>query len=191
MIMDNPGPAIFEADPADEYRLTFSIPDRDEPGGRRALMTMRCFEEDKLRGAIVWLGEHQHLWPTWQAVAEAEGGNALSARLVAMTRLDSLRRFGSTQYLYEECLGASVARSGGTEIELSVTLTTRSVPIITHAFKNERLRNAFMDYIMSEHRTVGSVELAELALLKGRNALARKLDSIARSRSSFSRRAYH
>jgi hypothetical protein len=181
MITNNPGLAFFKADPDDEFRLSFIVLDRKEAGGIRTLMTMRCFEEYKLRGAIVWLGEHQHLWPEWQRIAEAEGGNALSAHLVAMMMEDSQKRFGSTDYMCEACIGASATRGvGKTNIELSMTLSTRSLSIITHAFKNVRSRDAFMDFLMSQDRTVGSVELAELALLEGRNALARKLDSIAK-----------
>lgn len=143
-------------------------------------MSLRCFEEEKLRGAIVWLGEHQHLWPAWRAIAEAEGGNALSGHLAAMMMDDGLKRFGSSDYMCEMCIGASAKRGAGrTDIELSMALATRSLPIITHAFKNARSRDAVMSFLMSEDRTIGSVELAELALLKGRSALARKLDNIA------------
>jgi hypothetical protein len=181
MIIDNPGPAIFKADPDDEFRLSFLVLGHKEVGGSRTLMTMRCFDEHKLRGAIVWLGEHQHLWPEWQGIAEAEGGNALSAHLVALMMEDSQKQFGSTDSMCELCIGASATRGvGKTNIELSMTLSTRSISIITHAFKSVRLRDAFMKSLMSEDRTIGSVELAELALLEGRNVLARKLDAIAK-----------
>lgn len=183
MIMDNPGPAIFEADPADEFRVSFVVPDCKEADGRRTLMTMRCFEEDKLRGFVVWLGEHQHLWAEWSAIAEAEGGNALSGRIAAMMMEESVKRFGSPEYLNDLCIGASVTRGHGkADVELSMTLSTRLLPIITHEFKDSRSRDAFMDSLLSEKRTIGSVELAELALLEGRSALRGKLDSIARLR---------
>jgi hypothetical protein len=192
MIVNNPGPAIFEADPDDEFRLSFIVLDRQEAGGSRTLMTMRCFEEHKLRGAIVWLGERQHLWPEWQKIAEAEGGNELSAHLVAMMMEDSQKRFGSTDYMCELCIGASVTRGiGNTSIDLSVTLSTRSVLIITHAFKDVRSRGALMDFLMSKDATIGSVELAEIALLEGRNALARKLDSIAKRQVRANGRTVH
>ena len=185
MIMDDPGPAIFEADPEDEYRLSFTVPDLTSRLGRRTLMTMRCFEEEKLRGAIVWLGEHQHLWPEWRVFAKAEGGNALSGHLVDLIAKDSLKRFGSTENMFELCLGATATHgSGKTDVKLSMTLATRSAPIITHAFRDERSRDAFMEGLAAEDRTEGVVELAEFALLKGRNALSRKLDGIARERLS-------
>lgn len=192
MIMDDPGPAIFEADPADEYRLSFTVPDLTSRKGRRTLMTMRCFEEEKLRGATVWLGEHQHLWPEWRGFAEAEGGNALSGHLVTLIGKDSLKRFGSIDYMFELCLGATARRgSGKTDVQLSMTLVTRSVPIITHAFKDSRSRDVFMEYLVAEDRTEGSVELAELALLEGRNALRRRLDILASERLSVAGRTMH
>jgi hypothetical protein len=196
MIMDNPGPAIFKADPDDEFRLSFIILDRREAGGSRTLMTMRCFEEHKLRGAIVWLGEHQHLWPEWQEIAEAEGGNALSAHLVALMMEDSQKRFGSTNYMCELCIGASATRGvGKSNIDLSMILSTRSLSIITHSFNSVRLRDAFMDFLMSEDctidRTIRSIELAELALLEGRNVLARKLDAIAKRQVRTNGRTVH
>jgi len=192
MIMDNPGLAIFETHPEDEFRISFTVQDRKEAGGRRTLMTMRCFEEDKLRGVVVWLGEHQHLWAEWRGIAETEGGNAFSGHMADMMREDSLRRFGSSDYLCETCIGACAKRcSGKMEIELTMTLATRSLPIIKHAFKSARLRDAFMDFLVSEGRTMGSVELAELALLKGRNALAKKLDSIASRQLRAKHRTVH
>ena len=180
MILDDPGPAIFEADPTDEYRLSFTVPDADEPGGRRTLMTFRCFEEDKLRGAIVWLGEQQHLWREWCAFAQAEDGATLATRLTAMATQDSIKRFGSDRYLFEMCTGASARFGNGhAEIDLCMTMATRELPIITHAFRSDRLRDAFMGSLSNPDRAMGCVELAEIALLRGRTVLARRLDSIA------------
>lgn len=183
MIMDDPGAAIFEADPEDEYRLTFSVSDPLLRNGRRPLMTMRCFEKDKLHGAIVWVGEHQHLWPEWRAFAEAYDANALSARMVELMEKEALERFGSAQYMFEMCLVATVSPGREPrELELSVSLTTRSVPVIKHAFADTRSRDAFMDWLASGGREIGLVELAELALLRGRLAMAKELDVIARDR---------
>lgn len=179
MIMDDPGPATFEADPLDEYRLTFGVRDVLSRSGRRTLMTMRCFEEEKMYGTIVWLGEHQELWPEWRTIAEAEGGNPLSARIAALMAEDSLRRFGSSKYLCEMCLGATITRGAGrTEIAISVMLSTRSLPITTHAFNDVRGRDAFMASLASGYRAEGSMAFAEMALLQGRGALARKLDEL-------------
>jgi hypothetical protein len=179
MIMNDPGPAIFTTDPGDEYRINFIVKGADEVSSGQLLMTMRCFEEAKLRGTVVWLGEHQHLWPEWQAIAETKGGNLFSGHLTDLMMQESLKRFGSADYLCEVCIGASLKMGGGrTDIELSMMLATRSLPIITHAFKSSCARDAFFDLQASEERT-GNIELAEIALLQGRNALARRLDNIA------------
>lgn len=192
MIMDDPGPAIFEADPADEFRISFTVPTVLDLTGRRTIMTMRCFEEGKLRGAIAWLGEHQDLWPEWRRIAEDEGGNALSAVLVDLAEKEALERFGSPGYLYEACLGAQATRGAERyETRLEMMLSTRSLPIINHAFHDERSRTAFMSAVVADDSVEGFVELAELCLLRGRTALARRMDEIARTHDVLGRRTGH
>jgi hypothetical protein len=106
------------------------------------------------------------------------------------------KRFGSTNYMCELCIGASATRGvGKSNIDLSMILSTRSLSIITHSFNSVRLRDAFMDFLMSEDctidRTIRSIELAELALLEGRNVLARKLDAIAKRQVRTNGRTVH
>ena len=182
MIMDEPGPAIFEADPADGYKLSFTAPDADEPGGRRTLMWFRCFEPEKMLGALAWLGLRQHLWAGWYEIAESEDGAALSRHLCAIAEEAAFEADGGT-YLFETCHGATAELGDkATQVSLLLHLATGTVPVITHCFADTRSRAAFMDWLMTGSGGMGCVELAELALLEGRGALARKLDQIARER---------
>jgi hypothetical protein len=191
MIMDNPGPAFFEADLASEYSLTFSLLSPLHAAGRKTLMWMRCFEEDKLRGAIVFLGERQHLWPEWRVIAEREGGNHLSAIIAELALVDARKRYGAGNYMFELCTGAKIENVGSSSIRLVMTLATRTLPIIEHAFADAATRTAFMEGQLFGDRFEGAVELAELALLRGRAALASRLDSIAAARAATHSRSVH
>ena len=179
MIMYDPGPAIFEADPADEFRLSFTVPDVLSATGRETLMTMRCFEEQKFLGAILWLGEHQHLWPAWRRVAEAEGGNVLSGMIIELARKEAKARFGAADYLFEQWAGAELGSTGRRGIELSARLPTRTLIVSTHRFLDRRCRDGFMRATVEDPCKVKPVALAEIALLRGRAALSRELDRIA------------
>ncbi len=55
-------------------------------------MWMRCFDEDKLHGPIVFLGERQHLWLEWRAIAEREGGSHVSAIIAELALADARER---------------------------------------------------------------------------------------------------
>lgn len=191
MIMDDPGPAFFEADPDNKYMLTFSAVSPLHASGKATLMCMRCFEEEKLRGAIVFLGERQHLWPEWRAIAERKGGNHLSGILAELAVNDMRKRFGPGNFMFEQCTGATIKNVGGTAIRLQLNLATRSLPIIKHSFSDETTRAAFMNGQFSGDRFEGAIELAELALLRGRTALADRLDAVAAARVATHSSAVH
>lgn len=184
MIMNNPGPVFFEATPEDEYRLTFFARNPLLASGREPLMTMRCFEEDKLRGAIVWLGERQDLWTEWAQIARDKGGNELSAHIVDLTIEDSTARYGSPNYMFELCLGARVECVGSDKLKLILDLTTRQLTIAQYTFMSRHQRNAFMTAVASPDRRFGLVELGELALLRGRNAFRTEFERIVNEAAS-------
>lgn len=180
MMMDDPGSAIFEADPSDEWKLSFTIPDLREEGGRRTLMWFRCFEPDKLLSVAVWLGERQHLWAEWRAIAESQDGAALSRHLTVAAEADALTDADGERYLFEACSGATIAIcDDGSEIEILVRLPTRTLGMIVHDFGDADVRDAFMTWMAEDEEAPGCVELALFALLEGRTALARQLDTLA------------
>ncbi|MGJ3627974.1 hypothetical protein AB5I41_15035 [Sphingomonas sp. MMS24-JH45] len=92
---------------------------------------------------------------------------------------DMRKRFGPGNFMFEQCIGAEIKNVGGTAIRLQLNLATRSLPIIKHAFSDKMTRAAFMNGQFSGDPFEGAVELAELALLRGRTALAQRLDAAA------------
>ena len=183
MIMDDPGATRFEAYPDDEYKLTFSTFSPLLVGGKTTLMAIRFFKEDSMRAAIAFLGERQHLWPEWAVIAAEHGGNYLSGVLADLITADAVKRFGSDKYFLEACTGTRVDSFGESAIQLKMTLVTRSITVIEHAFRDRRTWAAFMESQVLGDRFEGAVELAELGLLRGRTVLANKLDFMAATRA--------
>lgn len=70
-------------------------------------------------------------------------------------------------------------------------LTTRSLPIITHAFADAAVRDAFMTRLMRSDNPIGEVAFAKLALFEGRRALAAELGAMAVGQRSTGSRTVH
>lgn len=191
MIMDNPGPAFFEADPYAECALVFTLLEPFAKSGKRELMRMRCFEEDRMLATTVFLGERQHLWSGWRTIAEREGGRHLSSLITQLALADSRERFGSGRYMMDRCEGALIHSVGKGGIRLELTLSTRMLPIIEHHFADGLVRSTFLENQMFADGGDDALALATLGLLRGTDALAARLDAMAINCTAARRRPPH
>lgn len=93
--------------------------------------------------------------------------------------------------MFELCTGVKIENVETSSIWLVMTLATRTLPIIEHAFADATTRTTFMEGQLFGDRFEGAVELANLALLRGRAALASRLDGIADARAATHSRSVH
>lgn len=166
MIRDATGNCFWKYDLDDEYRMTFL---KQDPGEEEeALMTFRTYEYGKFLSVAVLVGERQHLWADWRAIAEESGGNVLSGHLISYNKTDYFPNFEDV----------TIKESSGGVIVSVHMLPTRRVDLIKHVFANPELHRAFLNWAeeAGQDRRIG---LSLIGLLEGKKALAKMMDTIA------------
>jgi hypothetical protein len=171
MIADDTGNMCWRFD-ASDCSMYFTA--RDRPPRDATLMWFSAGERPRFLAVSMWLGERQHLWSEWRAMAEAEGGKALARHLVSLLGPDSR---------FEEFVAAMlvVERERVPEVTVAAGLATRRLDILRHRFASLALRDSFMAWAEGGHSTEIAKALSLIGLLEGRRALARLLDVIAQA----------
>lgn len=175
MIKSAAGDCYWDVDLNDEYRLTFMA--RDADGSEKALFTFRTFEKDKFLSIAVMLGERQHIWGKWRALAEKHGAAAL----------DQILDTATPQGPFPNVVDAKIA--GHPANKRAVTVSVRLVPsrkvdLIRHTFQTSQLRKSFMGWA-KEAGLGARLDLCLVGLLKGTKALAAKMDEYAQAELAY------
>lgn len=175
MIKDATGNCFWKYDSEDEYRMIFVA--RLSDGSERVLLQFRTFEQEKFLSAAVLIGERQHLWAKWRAIAERDGHRALDKVLTSIQ---------TTDYL-ENVIDVTIAKVRGRldTVTMSVhLLPKRQVDVIRHRFKTAEATTAFLGWV--EKGGLGlRVSLGLTGLLEGKKALADHMDKVAEAERAF------
>ncbi|MET4133383.1 muconolactone delta-isomerase [Porphyrobacter sp. MBR-155] len=178
MIKQATGNCFWRYDEADEYRIYFV--GRCDDGSEELFYTIRTFELEKFLSAAVVIGEQQHLWGDWRALAEQGEHEALD-RIIAS--------LGPAAYLESVVDVAAVKHpSQKNAVILSVHLApTRRVRLIKHTFGSAQLQTGFLQWWdrVDPGKHLG---LCLIGLLEGKNVMAEKMNAIADAQLAFGRK---
>ena len=175
MIKSAAGDCYWDFDLKDEYRLTLMA--RRPDGSDEALLTFRTFEQGKFLSIAVMLGERQHIWGKWRALAEKHGAAALDQIL------DTTMPQGPFPIVVDTKIAAHPANTRAVTVSVCL-LPSRKVDLIRHTFQTPQLRKSFMHWA-NEAGLGPRLDLCLVGLLKGTKALAAKMDDYAQAELAY------
>lgn len=178
MIKQATGDCFWRYDRDDEHRIYFV--GRCGDGSEEVFYTIRTFEFEKFLSAAVVIGEQQHLWGDWRALAERGEHEALDKIIASL---------GPADYL-ESVVDVTAVKhpSKKNAVILSVHLApTRRVRLINHTFESAQLQICFLQWWdrVDPGKHLG---LCLIGLLEGKNVMAEKMNIVADPKLAFLRK---
>lgn len=142
--------------------LILTTENADRPASWAPLWQMEFDRDYPVRNAVIWVGEHEHLWAEWKRIAEERGPDALQSHI---------EEIWETQPIEHADTLVVTRHADNLGIDMQVMMMSHRANIVSHRFDSEQECVAFDEWLTAEGAADRIWQLVELGCLDGRNKL--------------------